>query len=209
MNTPPAPNRSPSLKLSPPVLLVVIISIAIFLMRQDQQNAENQPEGLSPTETESTLAPASNENRVDATSSPIPKTESETKSSEFLTEVDRNTFKSPAGLIYRSGSADGHRIDHILQHAEDNPQKPIHGVFNGNREEIFALIDEAWTMSQKRGPPDVQQKNERGRTVITVNMKKKIGYVGGESGKRKGHPACTKIRLVLEKDSVITAYPMQ
>ncbi len=212
MNQTPSPNRPPSLKLSPPVLLVVTISIAIFLMRQEQKNPEKLAENPASTATEpapESTASTSESQPGKKKPSTVPEAESKAKPPWFLTEVAPNRFSSPAGLIYRSGSADGHRVDHIMQHAKDNPKKPIHGVFNGNRDEIFALIDDAWVTSSERGPPDVQKKNERGRTVITVNMKKKSGDVGGESGQRKGHPACTKIRLVLEENNVITAYPMQ
>jgi hypothetical protein len=125
-----------------------------------------------------------------------------------LTEIRRNVFQSSAGLIYLPGSADGHRLDHVLRHAKDDPGKPIHGVFDGDREVVLAAIDEAFESAQQSGP-HVRRRNERDRQVITVNMKRRVGFAGGESGTRNGHPECRFIRLVLENDNeVVTAYPV-
>lgn len=124
-----------------------------------------------------------------------------------LREIGRKVFVSTAGLHYRPGSADGHRLDHIMRHAEDDLSKPVHGVFLGDRDAILKLIDEAYLIALKRGPPQVIVEDEDDRTVYTVDMKKKIGYVGGEVGQRKKKPACTKLRIVLEGTNVITAFP--
>ncbi len=125
-----------------------------------------------------------------------------------LTEVRNGVFESPAGLVYKRGSAQGHRIDHVLEHARDDPSKPVHGVFEASRDEIFALIDEAWETAQTRGPPQVQKENEGDRTVYTVNLKRRIGYLGGITGNRKKHPPLTGIRIVVEGRDVITAFPV-
>lgn len=124
-----------------------------------------------------------------------------------LTEIRPEVFESTAGLIYRSGSADGHRLDHIMQHAEDDSSKPKHGVFEGERDEILAVIDEAFQKSAAGGS-DVRTEDQGERKVVTVNLRRRIGYAGGDEGERKGHPACNYLRLVLENDvEVITAYP--
>lgn len=128
--------------------------------------------------------------------------------SSWLTEVRPGVFESPAGLVYGPGSAEGHRIDHILRHAVDDPDRPVHGVFDGGREEILALLDEAYEIATERGPPvEVEQDGER--TVYTIDMGRRVGFVGGESGRRSGHPDATHIRLVLEDRSVITAFPLR
>jgi len=124
-----------------------------------------------------------------------------------LTEVRKGVLQSTAGLIYRRGSVDGHRLDHVLEHSRDNLDKPIHGVFLGDREEILAVIDEGYQIAQKRGPPIVRKEEEGDRTVYLVDMKRKIGYLGGQVGDRKNHPACRLLRLVLEENEVITAFP--
>jgi hypothetical protein len=125
-----------------------------------------------------------------------------------LREIRRNVFQSTAGLVYLPGSADGHRLDHVLRHATDDPGKPVHGVFEGDRETVLAAIDEAFESAQQSGS-HVRRRNERDRQVITVNMKRRVGYSGGESGSRNGNPECRFIRLVLENDNeVVTAYPV-
>lgn len=124
-----------------------------------------------------------------------------------LTEIRKGVLQSTAGLVYRRGSVDGHRLDHVLEHARDNLEKPIHGVFMGGREEILAVIDEGYQIAQKRGPPTVKKEEEGDRTVYLVDMKRKIGYLGGQVGDRKNHPPCRLLRLVLEGNEVITAFP--
>ncbi|AMV16298.1 hypothetical protein [Planctomyces sp. SH-PL14] len=124
-----------------------------------------------------------------------------------LKEVRKGVFRSTAGLVYRNGSVDGHRIDHVMRHGQDDLDKPVHGVFVGNREEIFALVDEGYQLTQKRGPPLVKKETEGDRTVYLIDMKRKVGYLGGQVGKRKNHPPCRLLQLVLEGDEVITAFP--
>ena len=51
--------------------------------------------------------------------------------------VGKNVFRSTAGLIYRPGSRDEHRLKHLLKHAKDDLSKPIHGVFSGDRDTIL------------------------------------------------------------------------
>lgn len=197
----------PSLVLSSPVVFVVIIVITVLLLKEhsdDPVPADNDPAQVQ-QESSSDEDISSQPEQTVPEASPLPATVPD----EFLAKVGPETFESPAGLIYRSGSADGHRVKHVMTHAVDQPDKPVHGVFIGSQDEIFRLIDEAWETAQERGPPEVEKSSERGRVVYTVNMKRKIGYVGGESGARKGHPACQKLRLVLEGKNVITAYPMQ
>lgn len=123
-----------------------------------------------------------------------------------LKDIGRGAFESTAGLIYRSERSEN-RVDHVMQHSHDIPSKPVHGVFDGKREEILALIDEAYMIAQKRGPPQVVTEDQGDRETITVNLNRKIGYTGGESGARRGHPPLKKIKLVLEDRDVITAYP--
>jgi hypothetical protein len=126
-----------------------------------------------------------------------------------LREIGGGALESAAGLRYRRGSAEGHRIDHVLRHAVDAPERPVHGVYDGNRAEILALIDEAYTVAQQRGPPDVRAEREGQRTIYTVNLRRRIGYLGGREGARRGRPGLTHLRLVLEGHDVITAFPVR
>ena len=123
-----------------------------------------------------------------------------------LREIEGGALESSAGLIYRQDRT-GNRLDHVLLHSRDNPSKPVHGVYSGNRDEILAWIDEAYMIAQKRGPPQVVIEEQGDRTTITVILNRKIGYMGGENGAKRGHPPLKMIKLVLEDRDVITAYP--
>lgn len=122
-------------------------------------------------------------------------------------ENENAEFVSAAGLRYGRGSVDGHRLKHVLQHAQDDPQKRIHGVFDGDREQIIATIDEAWKKGRKGGP-DVRSEQQNDRQVLTVKLSRRVGYVGGSEGRRQKFPECRYVRIVLEDDrNVISAYP--
>jgi hypothetical protein len=140
---------------------------------------------------------------------PPPEDQGKEKSSDLgkLKEVDDNVFESTAGLVYVPGGAEGHRLKHVMQHAKDNPSKPVHGVFDGDRDEILAVIDEAF-MKAKKGGSDVRSEKQNGRRIFTVNLRRRIGQVGGSEGERQGHPDCRFVRIVLENENeVISAYP--
>jgi hypothetical protein len=125
-----------------------------------------------------------------------------------LRDIGRNIKVSPAGLRYGLGSFEGNRVQHILRHAEDDPSRPIHGVFDGGEDEIFAVIDEAYLIA-KQGGPRVEVEREGARTIYTVDLRRRIGYIGGQSGRRSNHPPATGVRLVLENVDVITAFPVR
>lgn len=126
-----------------------------------------------------------------------------------LVDKARQKFRSTAGLMYVQGSADGHRLKHVLKHAKDIPDKNIHGVFDGDgdRDKILAWIDVAYE-SGKKGGRGTKVERQGDRTVYTVRMSQRIGYVGGRSGKRSNYPECRYLRLVVENgNEVVTAYP--
>lgn len=121
-----------------------------------------------------------------------------------LRKVGRN-YESPAGLVYTPGSREGHRRDHVLRHARDDPDKPVHGVFD-DKAAVFALVDEAYEKVKSRSS-DVETKQEGNRTVHTVHMQRRVGFKGGRSGRQQNNPPLNRIRLVLEGNRIITAYP--
>ena len=124
-----------------------------------------------------------------------------------LREIRNKVFESTAGLRYVPGSEDHHRLDHVMQHAKDDTTKPIHGVFEGTRDQILAVIDEAYQKAEKGGR-DVRSEEQNDRLVYTVNLGRKIGYMGGSGGERAGNPDCRYVRIVLEDGNVvISAYP--
>lgn len=178
--------------------------------------AESQtpPKQSSPKKTQSTSKSSSTKTNSNAPRGPPKssgstsgnlKTKSEPKLGQ-LTKLPSGDFKSTAGLIYGRGSRDGTRLKHVMKHAKDDLSKPVHGVFDGTQEEILALIDQAYTLAKKNSK-NVTSSTQRDRTVYTIYFSKRIGYVGGQKGKRNKNPMCKELSLVLEKDRVITAYP--
>ena len=124
-----------------------------------------------------------------------------------LKEISKNRFETPAGLIY-GPSSEGNRIDHVMRHAVDDLDRPQqHGVFDvQDRDGVLQLLDRAYGFV-KQDASNVDTSREGSRTVYTVDMGDRIGYVGGRVGKEKRHPPCQKIVLVLDNRNVITAYP--
>ncbi len=124
-------------------------------------------------------------------------------------QLDRGRVQSPAGLIYGLGPQGEHRVDHVLRHAQDDPGRPVHGVFAGSREEIFRMIDEAYRLIGEKSKR-VSKQVEGDRTEYTIRFDQAIGYEGGRNGQRNNYPRVNRLKLILEDDqSVITAYPVR
>jgi hypothetical protein len=124
-----------------------------------------------------------------------------------LTDQGNGVLRSTAGLLYTPGSQEGHRLKHVLRHDNDQPSRPgPHGVFDGDADDLLAVIDEAYLLV-KAGSPQIESRQEGQRMVHEVNLGRRIGFVGGQQGRRQGHPPATRVRLVLEEDRVITAFP--
>ena len=125
----------------------------------------------------------------------------------FLKSAGGKNLKSPAGLIYGMGSGGEHRTDHVLRHSHDDTTRPTHGVFYAQGDEVFQLIDEAYALV-KRNSNRVKSERSNGKMAHVINMKRKIGFKGGQSGKRANNPVLYKIKLILVGNNrVITAYP--
>lgn len=166
------------------------------------QNRNSSPSGSNPNTSSSSPSTSSNKNTSSKKSTTSGKAALGT-----LTEIGRKVFKSTAGLVYTPGSQEGHRLAHIERHTEDQPNRNgSHGVFDGGREGMLAVLDEAYLLALKGGR-DVQSEKQDSRTVYTVNLRRRVGFIGGQSGKRKNNPPVNRVRLVLEGEKVITAYP--
>jgi len=126
----------------------------------------------------------------------------------FLVPAGGKNLKSPAGLIYGTGSREGHRTKHVLHHAQDDPnRRGTHGVFEANGDDVFRLIDEAYELVKSKSR-QVRSEKSRGNMAHVIDMKRKIGYKGGQSGNSKGRPPLYKVKLILQNgNQVITAYP--
>jgi len=128
---------------------------------------------------------------------------------KILRSGGREVYQSSAGLRYTRGSKHGHRLKHLMAHSQDQPDRPgKHGVFDStDAAEIVALVDEAYLQAQ--AGRDTRTQREAERTVYDINLRRRIGYIGGSSGNRKGRPAATHLRLVVEGDRLITAFPVR
>jgi hypothetical protein len=73
-------------------------------------------------------------------------------------------------------------------------------------EGALKTIDRAYQRAKKN--QKTTKKVDDGRTIYTVDMGGRIGYVGGRNGKRKRNPMARRVRIVLDGNRVITAYPM-
>lgn len=172
----------------------------------DTSRSNTQPITVSPAETKQTPA---NSNRPPPPGTSKKSTRSQPELGQ-LRDLGGKVWESAAGLKYGPGSREKHRLLHIMRHAEDQPKRPgKHGVFlgDGDRKKVLALIDEAYLQALKGGRK-VDKKQEGNRVVYTVDLGRRIGFVGGQVGNKQGKPSAYKIRLVLEGTNVITAFPL-
>lgn len=124
----------------------------------------------------------------------------------ILRDTGSKRYVSPQGLMYTPGSAEGHRLEHLRRHTEDQPNRAgSHGVFDGEMAGALKTIDRAYDRAKKN--QKTTKKTDRGRTVYTVDMGGRVGYVGGRTGKQRRNPMARRVQLVLEGNRVITAYP--
>jgi hypothetical protein len=128
---------------------------------------------------------------------------------EIASGASRAVYTSPAGLRYTRGSQHGHRLKHLLAHTRDEPNRPgPHGVFSvSDPHEVVALVDEAYLQALQGERTRTEREGDR--IVYTVDLGRTIGYVGGESGGRSGHPSVRRARLVVEDGRLITAFPVR
>lgn|GEM_PF-2016967 len=128
---------------------------------------------------------------------------------EKIFRSGRGTYVSPAGLRYTRGSKQGHRLKHLMAHARDEPDRPgQHGVFQSNAVgEVVVVVDEAYLQAQTGR--DTRTRREAERIIYDVNLRRPVGYIGGTSGNRKNHPVAKHLRLVVDGDRLITAFPVR
>ena len=150
-------------------------------------------------------------NKTDGDSGQIDKAAASNSGKPYLT---KNGFvmESPEGLTYYIGDRGENRVDHVMRHAADDPsRRGSHGVFDGDENQIFRTIDEAYALVKAKSKQVINEDWDdriKTRVAYDVDMRRKIGYQGGSTGSRKGKPSQTVIRLVLDKDiRVISAFP--
>ncbi len=125
-----------------------------------------------------------------------------------LEKIGADTWRSPEGLVYGIGPGRQPRIDHIMRHTTDDSDRPVHGVFDAkSRDDVYTVLDEAYALVRQNSPRVRSQRNGD-RTELTITMPRSIGFVGGQDGARQNRPRTDRLKLILEDDQVITAYPV-
>lgn len=136
-----------------------------------------------------------------------PQSENDGRLYGLLRELADDDFVSPAGLRYTRGSQEGHRLKHLARHLQDQPDRPgRHGVFQADMRQVLLWLDEAYQRGMQ-GKKGTKKRQEDGRTIIEATFAKPLGFIGGRDGKRQGHPPSKRLRIVLDEDRVITAFP--
>ncbi|MFF4603734.1 putative T7SS-secreted protein [Streptomyces sp. NPDC001339] len=111
-----------------------------------------------------------------------------------LHDLGDGWYRSREGLDYGPGSAEGHRINHVMQHAHENPAKPRHGVFDTGRRGILETVDNAWA----RRDLAVSVNHQGARSTYIIPMERQVGFNPGEN----------YVSITVEHgNEVITAFP--
>ncbi len=189
------------------IALLILLGLGVLVLVQPGSVPPPQAP-LAPRQPSANSSAERAETAGRSTSTATPSAES--ASYERMVQGPRGVLRSPFGLVYTRGSEHGHRIQHVLAHGDDEPERPgQHGVFSvGSDAGVLMVVDEAYTQAQ-RGGPGVQRREQGERTVWTVDLGRIVGYVGGQVGNRRGRPPARHVRLVLEDGNrVITAYPV-
>lgn len=176
--------RSVGKKAAGSLAVVILISLVAFLQPQLSDSVDSsQPTENTETRTDSDLRYG------------------------LLHEIRPDQYVSPQGLQYGPGSAEGHRLEHLRRHTKDQPQRPgKHGVFDGGMEGALATIDQAYERAKRKQQTTKQV--DRDRTIYTVDLGRRVGYVGGREGNRLHRPKARRVKLVLDGTQFITAFPL-
>ncbi|MFF1414768.1 hypothetical protein ACFVX6_34230 [Streptomyces sp. NPDC058289] len=108
-------------------------------------------------------------------------------------KIGTDKFRSPSGIKYKPGSAQGHRIDHLMEHTKPNATgKPLHTIFiEKDQAKLLNLVDRAY---KKRG---LSYPGDQSRYY--VDLGEQIGEGKGENW----------MRLVVNQNGdFVTAYPV-
>jgi hypothetical protein len=170
-------------------------------------DSSSSPSSNSSTSQPSKPSQPPADSSLDAEPSTADSNHADSTAESFLQKVGDQTFRSPAGLVYKRGSAEGHRLKHLERHIRDIPDRPgPHGVFKGSMDEFLRIIDAGYTRAKNK-ESGTSVKNDNGRDEIDIRFPSEIGFLGGQEGKRKGNPPLKRLKIILDEDSVITAYP--
>ncbi|MGI9429318.1 MAG: hypothetical protein ACR2NM_11715 [Bythopirellula sp.] len=194
------------------ILAVAVLGVGYLLLQPvlERSLGVDLP-GLRDLSSRSQSTEAARSDADPPTAPPPPKRNTKSVANELqkiLNSGSSDIYQSAAGLRYTRGSQHGHRLKHLMAHTKDLPDRPgQHGVFDSDQPaDVVALVDEAYLQAQSGR--DTRTRNEGERIVYDVNLRRRIGYIGGESGNRRNRPAAKHLRLVVEGDRLITAFPV-
>lgn len=137
-------------------------------------------------------------------------TKSEIKALEqsgAITQSGNNSWKTKNGLYIRGKDPKGlTRLEHIMRHSKNIPNRDVHSVFDINKNEIISLLDETWVKAKKG---ELKSSERGGNIAYIYDTGRAVGYLGGVAGEKKKHPKLKSVRLVVKKGSpeVITFFP--
>lgn len=190
------------------LVLAAILYVAVLQPLAEKQFGLSLPTIGDISDTPTAKQPGSKPSGETPSRPTVPKVDAGELSS-VLTSTGRDTYRSNAGLRYTRGSKHGTRLAHVLSHARDDPDRVgQHGVFgDDDPAAVVRLIDEAY--EQALTGRDTRTKREGERTVYNVDLGRRVGYIGGQSGNRRNQPPAEHVRLVVEGDRLITAFPVR
>jgi hypothetical protein len=111
-------------------------------------------------------------------------------------------------LVYGPGSEEGHRLQHIERHLQDDPNRPgSHGVFQGTMERFLIAIDDTYRRARGHAK-GTRTRNEEAETIYEAPFDETIGYLGGSSGRGQKNPPLKRMRVVVRGKNLITAFPI-
>jgi hypothetical protein len=182
-------------------------SISIELSKSENSLKTNSSFPASKNRVSNTQGSSKETNRASKTSSDRASSNADSNKTEsFLQPAGGRNLKSPAGLIYGIGPDGEHRLDHVMRHAQDDLDRPSHGVFDGDQQTILQAIDDAYELVKSKSK-FVKTDSSQGNTTHTVALGRRIGFEGGQKGQRSSNKPLKSIRLILDRERVITAYP--
>jgi hypothetical protein len=97
-----------------------------------------------------------------------------------------------------------------MRHAQDQPNRPAHGVFmgNGDQDAVLKIIDDAYELVTSKSPR-AKYESSQGNDKYDVDMQRKVGFEGGKKGQRSNNRALNSVRMILDGNRVITAFPVR
>ena len=97
--------------------------------------------------------------------------------------ISQGVWKSDAGLIFKTGTQEGHRISHLFTHTIPDYKGAgvLHSVFSVERKDLLPLIDEAYQVPRNRW---VQAFEQDGVTPIPNGYKIPLDKVVGTSNEQ-------------------------